>query len=207
MAASKGRRAKHTADTRAAILRAARDLFTRAGYHETSLEDIAEAADVSKSALYHHVESKKQLFEVVVEEVLAELVARVEESQAGKALAARWAEGATQYLDAAVGDRTFRQIVLLDGPTVLGWQRWRDIQARHQGEALNQLQKAMDAGVVEAQPVGQLLDLVIAVANHAVMVVAYSDDPEQSRREVGRWLDQLIAGFDLHQTPNGGATL
>ncbi|MEZ5076331.1 MAG: TetR/AcrR family transcriptional regulator [Solirubrobacterales bacterium] len=44
---------------------AAATLFERHGYHGTSMQDIAEAVEITKSALYHYVRSKEQLvFEI-----------------------------------------------------------------------------------------------------------------------------------------------
>jgi AcrR family transcriptional regulator len=67
---------------RAAVLRAAIELFNRHGYDATSVGDVAEALGVTKSAVYHHVASKEQLLAGALDEALAELEATVREAAA-----------------------------------------------------------------------------------------------------------------------------
>jgi len=59
--------------TRLALLRAGRELFGAKGYAETSLDEIVEAAEVTKGALYHHFANKEELFLNVFEAVKKEL--------------------------------------------------------------------------------------------------------------------------------------
>ncbi len=51
--------------TRSAILQAAHDLFTRQGYHGTSMRQIAKTARLALGGLYNHFSSKEQVFEAV----------------------------------------------------------------------------------------------------------------------------------------------
>jgi AcrR family transcriptional regulator len=71
------------ADRRAAILDAARVAFAETGYHETSLDAVAERAGVSKALLYEHFSSKRDLYVAVLEMHVRELVERI-----GRAVAA-----------------------------------------------------------------------------------------------------------------------
>jgi Bacterial regulatory proteins, tetR family len=63
------RRAEDTADTRAALLQAGKQLFDRDGYHATSLDEVVERSRLSKGALYHHFKNKEELFVEVMWEV------------------------------------------------------------------------------------------------------------------------------------------
>ena len=65
------------ADRRATILDAARDAFAETGYHETSLDSIAERAGVSKALLYEHFSSKRELYVAMLEVHVAELIERI----------------------------------------------------------------------------------------------------------------------------------
>src|SRR3954453_6031701 len=49
------------------LIAAARDLFARQGYAATSLDEIAAAARVTKGAVYHHFDSKRDVFRAVYE--------------------------------------------------------------------------------------------------------------------------------------------
>jgi AcrR family transcriptional regulator len=66
--------AAESAETRARILRAARDAFAACGYRRASNQAIATAAGVTPNALYHYFASKADLFAAVHEASLAVLL-------------------------------------------------------------------------------------------------------------------------------------
>ena len=88
-----------------------------------------------------------------------------------------------------------QRIVLLDGPSVLGWDRWREIGAEH-GLGLIEatLQAAIDAGAIAEQPVRPLAHVLMGALDEAAMLVARAEDPEAARAEVGRTIDTLLGG-------------
>lgn len=51
--------------SRAAILKAARELFVQQGFHGTSMRQIAKKSGIALGGLYNHFESKEQVFESV----------------------------------------------------------------------------------------------------------------------------------------------
>ena len=51
--------------TKENILNAALKLFAEKGYHGTSINDIAKAANISKGLAYNYFESKKQIIEAI----------------------------------------------------------------------------------------------------------------------------------------------
>ncbi|WP_134766761.1 TetR/AcrR family transcriptional regulator [Nocardioides sp. 1609] len=67
---------------RAAVLAAAIELFNRQGYDGTSIGDIAESLNLTKSAIYHHVATKDQLLSEALDLALDELEATVAEATA-----------------------------------------------------------------------------------------------------------------------------
>src|ERR1700759_730960 len=75
-------RSQHAEATRRAVLTAARTLFGRKGYAQTSVDEIAAAARVTKGAVYHHFAGKEQLFRAVHTEVEAEAQARAAAARA-----------------------------------------------------------------------------------------------------------------------------
>src|SRR6266542_4250631 len=68
---------------RAGILDAARGAFADTGYHETSLDAVAERAGVSKALLYEHFASKRELYVAMLEMHVHELVERISGAVAG----------------------------------------------------------------------------------------------------------------------------
>lgn len=190
--------AERSEATRDALIEAARALFAERGYADVGTEEIVRAAGVTRGALYHHFEGKRELFEAVYERVEAELAQRIAtgalDAGSVEPLAAMRA-GAEMFLQAATEPEAQR-IVLLDGPSVLGWDRWREIAAEH-GLGLIEatLQAAVDAGAIPPQPVRPLAHVLMGALDEAAMLVARAEDPEAMRAEVGRTLDSLLAGL------------
>jgi len=85
--------ASRRAATRARLLRAAGTEFARRGYHGTSLDDVAARAGLSKGALYHHFESKEDLFLTLLEERLEERLREVAGALDAGDAAARFTAG------------------------------------------------------------------------------------------------------------------
>jgi AcrR family transcriptional regulator len=185
--------AQRSAATRQALLASARQLFTERGF-SAAREDIVERAGVTRGALYHHFASKEDLFRAVVELVEEEMLQRI----ASAAMATddpseQLRRGCAAFLDAAM-DPAVRRIVLLDAPAVLGWQAWREIDARYGlGLVTEGLNAVMAAGQIEPRPVEPLAHLLLAALNEAAMMVASADDPAAARVVVGDAVDHLLA--------------
>jgi AcrR family transcriptional regulator len=184
--------------TRAALIAAARPLFAQRGYAGVGTEEIARAAGVTRGALYHHFEGKRELFEAVYERIEIELAERIAsgalQANATSPLAAMKA-GVEMFLLASTEPETQR-IALLDGPSVLGWDRWREIATEH-GLGLIEatLQAAVEAGEIDSQPVRPLAHVLMGALDEAAMLVARADDAERMRAEVGQTLGALLDGL------------
>lgn len=183
----RSRKAEQAEETRAAVLAAARELFAQRGYANVGTEEIVQRARVTRGALYHHFAGKEDLFRAVYEDVERELVERLAEqaATAGDPVAVLHA-GAQAFLDACERDPAVQRIALIDAPSVLGWEEWREIGMRY-GFGLIQatLQAAVDAGAIEKQPVTPLAHLLLGAIDEAAMVVARADDDGATRRAVG----------------------
>jgi AcrR family transcriptional regulator len=70
-------RAESQAETRAQLLKTARQMFFEDGYHPTSLEKVADAAGYSKGAVYSNFRNKDELCTAVLDEVRAERLGEV----------------------------------------------------------------------------------------------------------------------------------
>lgn len=67
------------------ILQAAAQIFREKGYHAASMRDIANAVDLRKASLYHHVESKQELLLELLDRALDLLIGDVSEVLASDA--------------------------------------------------------------------------------------------------------------------------
>ncbi len=189
--------AERTSATRRALLDAARDQFAERGYTGTGREQVAAAAGVTRGALYHHFGTKEGLFRAVVEELEAGLAEQVATAAtAGADPVDELRRGCLAFLDACM-EPAVRRIVLLEAPAVLGWDAWREIDARY-GLALVRagLAGALDQLGLDPAAVDPLAHLLLGALNEAALLVATAEDPVRAREEVGRTvalvLDRLL---------------
>ena len=63
--------------TREDILEAAAQVFRQKGFHGASMQDIAEAVNLQKASLYHHVSSKQEILLSILDRALELLLERI----------------------------------------------------------------------------------------------------------------------------------
>jgi AcrR family transcriptional regulator len=185
--------AERSETTRRALLDAARALFTERGFAATGRDDIAQRAGVTRGALYHHFGSKERLFRAVVEELEGHVVERVvTASMDATDELERLRTGCLAFLDACM-DPAVRRIVLLEAPAVLGWDQWREIDARHGLAVLKVgLEEAMHAGRIAPVALDPLAHMLLGALNEAALIVATAPRPKQARAEVGTTVELLL---------------
>jgi AcrR family transcriptional regulator len=193
-----GPRTDRAVATRARLIEIAAELFGERGYEGTSIDEVLERAEVSKGALYHHFPSKEALFEAVYragEQLCMEEIAKaaLKETEPMQMLRV----GCQAWLD-LVMDEHVQQIALIDGPSVLGWQRWREIDEEYAfGLTKKVLQQAADAGAIKADNVDLLAHMALAMLGEAAMLIAGAKDREKARADAGQAVDRLIAALAL----------
>jgi AcrR family transcriptional regulator len=162
--------------TRTAIIKAARRLFGDRGFAATTIDDVASAAHLAKGAIYHHFATKEALFEAVFDQVSQELLAEVDRVARSEKDALKAMAKGTQAYFAACARGATGQIVLHDGPAVLGWERWREIDNRHfGGRFATALARAMDDGLIARQPIEPLSRLLLGAVTEAAVACSGRD--------------------------------
>lgn len=192
------RRAEHAADTRSALIAAARRLFAAHGFDGTGTEQIVAEARVTRGALYHHFRDKADIFRAAMAEAAADVATRlIDEQLAAEAQSpmAEIREGVGAFLDVCVGG-DFQRIVLVDGPRVLGADAWEELVDRYGRGILEEwLTRAADTGDLDAMPVRGLARLLIAMLTEASLAIARADDPVAERAQLGEVLDRVLSGL------------
>ena len=179
--------------TRTKLIRSARALFARRGYAGTGTEEIVRRAGVTRGALYHQFPSKEDLFLAVYEQVEQELTERVVAGlgELDSPLAALRA-GMRAFLQACTTPEVQR-IVLLDGPAVLGWERWREVAERYGlGLIEREVEAAVQAGEIAALAPGPLAHLLMGALDEAALLVAREP---AGADEVAALLERLLDGL------------
>ncbi|HXQ17772.1 MAG TPA: TetR/AcrR family transcriptional regulator [Caulobacteraceae bacterium] len=184
--------------TRREIAQAAMRLFAELGYGGVSIEAVLAATGVSRGALYHHFAGKEALFEAAYEAMEADLMRR---TTAATADATSPADGLRTGCDAfldLVQEDAVRQVVLIDAPSVLGWEKWREIDERYGfGLLKTALSAASAGGSLPADLVDSYAHILMAALTEVAMLIARADDRPAAaalgKRSIRVLLERLLS--------------
>ena len=179
--------------TRGQLIAIATRMFADRGYEDTSIEAVLREAGVSRGSLYHHFASKEALFEAVAEDVETKVGEQTLAAASGiEAPVAALRAGFLAWIRLA-GDPVVRRILLIDGPSVLGWERWRAMEEDHAlGLIRLVLQAIAEEGKLRPDLVGTLAHVLLASVNEVALLVARSDDKEAAMKAGADAIDELL---------------
>ena len=153
---------------------------------------------MTRGALYHQFTDKADLFAAVLDQVEAEIAQRVADAVVGFAAddtVGMLVAGADAWLDAS-SEADLQRIVLLDGPSVLGWDRWREICLRHTvGLIAALLHDGIARGSLAAQPVDALTHVLVGAVDEAALYIARAEDPAAARADMDLVIRRLTIGL------------
>lgn len=185
-----------SARTRAALVAAARPLFAERGFAAVGTEEVVRAAGVTRGALYHQFADKTELFAAVFEELEAELTGRLAGALGATSDPLQALGAAGRQLLELLGEPGLERVLLLDGPSVLGWERVREIAGRYGlGLLVAALEGAVAAGQLAPGPVLPLAHLLLGALDEGALYVARAADPGAARAEVAATFDRLLDGL------------
>ncbi|RYF62134.1 MAG: TetR/AcrR family transcriptional regulator [Comamonadaceae bacterium] len=180
-----------TESTRAALMDAARDLFVRQGYGDTSTPQVVAAAGITRGALYHHFADKRDLFRAVVAREMQQMADEIRSAAPqglppGQALRA----GSDAYLQAMTAPGRTR-LLLVDGPAVLGMVAVRAMDAATAGATLAE---GLAAAGVKPPGVSAavLADLLSAAFDRAALAVEAGADIRAQQAAMAWLLEQVV---------------
>lgn len=187
--------AERRAATRSAVLDAAQSLFSEHGYGATSVSDVLARAGVSRGALYHHFAAKDDVLAAVFLQVSTDTIraasARVKASASPRQALV---DGCLAWLDAATEPAT-AQILLVDGPNELGWERSRTLEeSTSLGVMRASVRAAVEAGELHAPSVdltARLLNAMLAEAALGLMANPSRKTRTDTRKMITAFIDGL----------------
>jgi AcrR family transcriptional regulator len=182
--------------TRAALMGAGRELFGSRGYDAVGTEEIVAAAGVTRGALYHHFDGKRGLFATVFEQIEAELIQELPLERLAGADPMGALEEALGFFREMTGEEDLQRIALLDGPAVLGWEAWHEIESRYGlGLIEASLTAARDAGQIRDLPIPELAVALLGALTETALAVARAEDGRAARERAAVTLRALLDGL------------
>jgi AcrR family transcriptional regulator len=189
---------ERSAATQQALLTAARRLWGERGYTAVSTPEIAQAAGVTRGAMYHQYADKTKLFLAVLEAVETDVIERLSVAVAAaqpNSPAHALHIAADAWLEIA-SEPEVRQLVLLDAPGILGWAGFRELSQRYGLGMTEQLLSAtIGSGELAPQPTRPLATILIGALDEAAMTIANAQDPGRETAEVRTVIHNLIDGL------------
>src|SRR5579859_5413590 len=179
--------------TRGQLVTIATRMFAERGYEDTSIEAVLREAGVSRGSLYHHFASKEALFEAVAEEVETSVGEQTLAAAAGAdGPVAALRAGSVAWIRLA-GDPVVRRILLIDAPSVLGWERWRAMEEHHAlGGIRAILHVIAEQGKLRPELADTLAHVLLASVNEVALLVARAQDKEAAMKEGAEAIDELL---------------
>lgn len=170
-------RAEMVEETRAKLVRAARAAFAAKGYAAASMDELTADAGLTRGALYHNFGDKKGLLQAVIDEIDAEMLARMRVAR--ERASTPWQgliDESIAYIEMAL-EPEIQRIMLLDGPAVLGDpSRWPN-QSACLVATTHAVQDLVDAGTIRPVDPEAAARLLNGAALNAALWVAAADDP------------------------------
>ena len=133
---------------RAQVLRHAKRIFARKGYHRTNIADIISRARIARGTFYLYFENKKELFEELLEQVFDELgnrIMRIRLAPDQPSPTDQLRNNIRRVLEFVLTERDLTDILLTHS---LGFDRELDVRIRSFYDRIAQLiQRSLDLGI------------------------------------------------------------
>ena len=175
---------------------AAHRRFGERGYGNVTIDQIAAEAKVAKGAVYHHFTTKADVFEAVLRDVAAAIVADVQTEIALQTDVMTAIQVGNRAFFASCAKPLTAQIFLRDGPSVMGWSKWRQIDADNFGGMVRAgVKSAMALGLIAERPIDPLVSLMLGAITEAAISCAEEDDFSEAAEAYVDALDAMFRGL------------
>ena len=202
------RRQRYSEETKQALVEVAERLFTAHGYSSTSLDAISAGADVTKGALYHHFSGKQAIFEAAFERVQSRATTGIADAAAGHPDPWDKAQAGMRAFLGAVQEPGYRQVVVSDGPSVLGHERYREQEERSTYALVDEIVRSVltaEGRDLDDAMLDTFTRIFFGAMSAAGGSVAVSDDPAAAALRVEAAIGVILAGLQRLLDEGAGA--
>ncbi|MGH3660310.1 MAG: TetR/AcrR family transcriptional regulator [Micromonosporaceae bacterium] len=193
---ARSRRDEYSEITRQALIESAMALFADRGFAGASLDEVTSRARVTKGALYHHFPSKRALFEAVFDAKESEVIGHVTAGLEGQTEPLHMVRaGLAEFMKACL-DPGYQRIVLQEGPSVLGYERWREREEQYTlGLVRGVVIRLIQTGEYPELPLETVTRMLLGALAAGASAIAEAEHKEQVREEVEATVLLLLEGL------------
>src|ERR1700687_2432125 len=183
-------------ERRAQVLRHAKRIFARKGYHRTNIADIIARARIARGTFYLYFQNKRDIFEELLEQTLSELRNRIQRLRIGPGKpkpVEQLRDNLTRVLTFVLAERELTDI-LLNHST--GFDRELDARIRDFYERVaDEIQRSLDLGI-EMNLVRRCDTRAVAYCILGGVKEAVGQLSRERRRHAGTLVEEIF-GFGL----------
>ena len=179
------------------ILKAAALIFEEKGYHAASMQDIAEAVDLKKGSLYHHVSSKQEILLALLDEALVLILERLQ-TVFTRTLSPseKLRQALRAYLSFLTENRSLSSVLLLEYRSLE--PEFKDLHIPRRDQVEQILRKIIEAGVSQgdflAPNPGLTVKALLGVLNWTITWYR-EDGPLTAEQIADQFTDLFIQGL------------
>jgi TetR/AcrR family transcriptional regulator, cholesterol catabolism regulator len=179
------------------ILAAAAQIFREKGYHATSMQDIAEAVNLQKGSLYHHIHSKEEILASLLDRALDLLIQSMQEVMASPVSVEEKLRAAMRmYADNIAVHSDLAAVLLLEYRNLSPRLRARHMARRDRFEALwrELIRQGMKQGVFRTSD-EKLVALAILGVQNWMLTWYRAEGPLSAVELSNRFADLFLKGL------------
>jgi AcrR family transcriptional regulator len=179
------------------ILAAAAQIFREKGYHATSMQDIAEAVNLQKGSLYHHIRSKEEILASLLDRALDLLILSMQEVMASSQPVEEKLRAAMRmYADNFAVHSDLAAVLLLEYRNLSPRLRARHMGRRDRFEALwrELIRQGIQQGVFRASD-EKLVALAILGVQNWMLTWYRAEGPLSAVELSNRFADLFLNGL------------
>jgi len=191
--------------TRDDILTAAALVFSQKGFHAASMQDIAQAVNLQKASLYHHIDSKQEILLALLDQALDMLTEHIQPviSQP-MPIAPKLQQVMCVYLTDMLENRELASVLLLEYRSLRDEYRARHILRRDRFEQLwrDMIQEGIDARVFNSADPAVASRALLGVMNWTI--TWYHPEGVLTPHQISdQYADLFLSGLLQRQAING----
>ena len=183
--------------TRDQILDAAAQIFSQKGFHAASMADIAEAVNLQKASLYHHVSSKQEILLAILDRALDLLIERLSAVQSAQMPPEeKLRQVMKTYLETLAEHQDLAAVLLLEHRSLEPEFREVHIPRRDRFERIwkELIQEGQESGVFSCADPGLAARALLGVMNWTITWYR-ADGPLSAVEIVDRFADLFLNGL------------